>query len=217
MNKQKLCAKDIPCALCLMLLIISFAVIVSLNFRQLYYWDIKGLDIPAMSGYSEEVIRENYDVLIDYNSMFNHSELKFPTLAMSEPGRIHFEEVKDIFVGIQRMFLVTLVLGVGIVLYKKKQKSYEYLKLAGIMTVVIPTILGILIAINWEWCFVTFHHIAFDNDYWIFDPAFDPIIMILPDQFFMHCAIMILAITITGAVISYILGQMFCKKNRNSN
>ena len=55
------------------------------------------LHITELSGREEKDIRSNYDALIDYNSLFNHQPLKFPTCAMSESGRIHFEEVKKIF------------------------------------------------------------------------------------------------------------------------
>ena len=50
--------------------------------------------------YTEKDIRSNYDALIDYNSLFNHQPLKFPTCAMSESGRIHFEEVKKYLISL---------------------------------------------------------------------------------------------------------------------
>ena len=52
-------------ALILTLTIISVSVVFTLAFRPLYYLDISALNIPEESGYSEEEIRENYDVLID--------------------------------------------------------------------------------------------------------------------------------------------------------
>ena len=84
-------------ALVLTLTVISMSVVFTLAFRPLYYYDIRALDIPEKTGYSEEMIRENYDVLIDYNLSFGQETLEFPDLPMSEAGRSHFEEVKDIF------------------------------------------------------------------------------------------------------------------------
>lgn len=63
------------------LLIISFSVTLTLNFRPLYYADIQNLHITELSGREEKDIRSNYDALIDYNSLFNHQPLKFPTCA----------------------------------------------------------------------------------------------------------------------------------------
>lgn len=82
-------------ALVLTLTIISVSVVFTLAFRPLYYADINALNIPERTGYSEEMLRENYNVLIDYNLSFGDEPLEFPSLAMSESGRIHFEEVKD--------------------------------------------------------------------------------------------------------------------------
>ena len=48
------------------LLIISFSVTLTLNFRPLYYADIQNLHITELSGREEKDIRSNYDALIDY-------------------------------------------------------------------------------------------------------------------------------------------------------
>jgi integral membrane protein (TIGR01906 family) len=201
-------------ALLMMLVLISAAVIITLNFRQLYYWDMESLNISENTGLSDEIIKENYDVLIDYNSMFNYDELSFPTLPMSEHGKIHFEEVKNIFVGFEYFFVGALIVTAAGVIYKIRKKQYSFLSLTGIFAIVIPVILGGLIALNWNWFFVTFHEIAFSNDYWIFDPVTDPVINILPDQFFMHCAIMILALVIVGSIVCLILGTVLGRRKK---
>lgn len=193
--------RNIAAALSLMMFIIAASVTITLNFRSLYYFDINHLNIAETSGIDAETIKKNYDILIDYNSMFNHDTLYFPDFAMSEHGRIHFEEVKVIFVALQYIFIATLILSIIFIVINTKKRDSLYLKLASVFTVVIPAALGIFIAANWEQAFVTFHHIFFSNDYWIFDPAKDAIITVLPDTFFMHCAIMILALVILGSII----------------
>lgn len=198
--------RNIGTALVLMVFIISFAVTFTLNFRPLYYFDMNHLNISQTSGLSNEDIKWNYNTLIDYNSALNHEELSFPTLSMSESGRIHFAEVKDIFVAIQYMFVISAIIGTAlIILLTIKFKDILYLKLTAIFTVAIPAALGLFIASNWDKAFVTFHHIFFNNDYWMFSPETDPIINILPDEFFLHCAIMILFCTILGSGISYLI------------
>lgn len=188
-------------ALVLTLTIISVSVVFTLAFRPLYYLDISALDISEQSGYSEEEIRENYDVLIDYNMSLGKDKLEFPTLAMSEPGRIHFEEVRDIFNIFKYMAMAGAVLSIGGIVFCIRRKEYRYLKLTSILAIALPAVLGLLVALNWDWAFVTFHHIAFDNDYWIFDPLTDPVITILPDTFFMHCALMILGCVVLGSIV----------------
>ena len=199
--------EDVETAVVLFLFILSFAVTFTLNFRPLYYMDIERLGIEERSGIPEEEIRENYDVLIDYNSMFNDEELEFPTLAMSETGKIHFEEVKEIFVGFQWTVLSSALIGLVSVfgLRKRVYKSKRYLKYTGIITILIPALLGTAMALNWDKAFVIFHKVAFDNDYWIFDATTDPVITILPDTFFLHCAAMILGMVVIGSVICLVL------------
>ena len=48
------------------LLLLSIGVIFTVNFRPLYYLDVKLLHIPETSGYTREEIIANYNALIDY-------------------------------------------------------------------------------------------------------------------------------------------------------
>lgn len=178
--------KNILISLCLALFIISASVTITLNFRPLYYHDISSLKIEETSGFSKKVIRENYDALIDYNQFFYSSKLKL-TLPMSREGKIHFEEVKRIFVGIEYLCVITLILSYFLIKRKIRSRNIDFLRSASIITVLLPVIVGILCAFNWDAAFTLFHEIMFRNDYWIFDEATDPVIMILPDAFFLHC------------------------------
>ena len=85
-----------------------------------------------------------------------------------------------------------------------KQKP-AYLKLTSVLTLALPALLGALIALNWDRFFVLFHKLFFNNDYWIFDAATDPIILLLPDGFFMHCALMILALLLIASLACLVI------------
>ena len=63
------------------------------------------------------------------------------------------------------------------------------------VTVAIAVAVLAAILMDWEWAFETMHGLLFDNDYWIFNSKTDPVIKILPDEFFMHCGIMIIGLT----------------------
>lgn len=217
MTKNKILAvlADVVTALVLFLFIVSFSVTLTLNFRPLYYMDIDLLEIEERSGIPKDEIIENYDVLIDYNSMFSEAELVFPTLDMSETGRIHFEEVKVIFVLFQRMALFGGLAGAVLVALHRRKRSYRFWKLTGIFTLLIPSVIGAAMAVNWDKAFVVFHKIAFDNDYWIFDARTDPVITILPDTFFLHCAAMILALIVVGSLLSFAIYKNLKKKAGN--
>ena len=105
---EKHLAKHIFMALLCVLFIICLSVTLTVLFRPVYYWDIDYLNIGERYGISEEVCRLNYDVLIDYNLAWGPETLEFPHFQMSEGGRIHFEEVKVIFVACQYAAVVGL-------------------------------------------------------------------------------------------------------------
>lgn len=197
-----------------MLLLISAAVYLTLAWKPLYYFDIQYLNIAEESGYPEEEIRENYDVLIGYNLSPWQEKLEFPTLPMSKEGEIHFREVKAIFQLFFRMLLCSApVVLIAVSVFFRKKWELIFLKWAGLLTPVIILAVGMLIAADWDRAFVLFHELAFVNDYWLFDPATDPVITILPDIFFLHCAILILALIAAGSAASVMIWKQ-CAKMR---
>ena len=184
----------------LTLTIISLAVILTLVCKPLYYLDIYALHIPEATGYTISEIKSNYNAVIDYCLSFGNAPLKFPTFPMSEGGRIHFAEVKNIFNLFKYMAIGGTLASTAWILWMRRRHCYGYLKLTAILTVALPAFVGAAVALNWDRAFVTFHEIAFNNDYWLFDPATDPVINILPDEYFLHCAVMILVLVILGSL-----------------
>lgn len=193
--------KGFLCGLIGMLFLISAAVMLTLSCKSLYKADMKRLDLAQETGYSEEEILENYKELIAYNISPLHKELKFPTFPMSEEAGIHFKEVKVIFQGFFWMMILSGIAFFMIAAFQIRKKDWKFLKYTGICSLVIPCITGALVAWNWEWVFVTFHELVFANDYWLFDPVTDPVILVLPDEYFMHCAVMIIGLVQTGAAV----------------
>ena len=194
------------------LLFISIAVVITVNFRPLYYMDIDALNIETESGIQKDVISENYNALIDYSSPFYKGELKFPSLTASESGLSHFAEVKNIFTSFYILGAVTLILGVIIIVYKSRRKEISYLLVSAITAIVLPLLLGLFMGINFDKTFILFHKLFFNNNDWLFDPATDPVITILPDTFFMHCAILIILIVILFSIV-FLTIYMVKRKN----
>ena len=155
---------NIVVSLCLALAMIGASVIITLNIRDIYYNDIDKLNIESMSGLSREEIIENYDYLIDYNLSSNAGEFKLPTLTSSKPGKIHFEEVRDIF---QNVKLLTIICGaiaiIGGILQIRK-RDFKFLRNSSILIILLPVLLAIPIAINFNACFILFHKILNFNN-----------------------------------------------------
>ncbi len=190
----------IAIALAVAMLVLSIAlglgVIHLTNF--IYYIDIEVLDIPANSGYSRDTILENYHAVMEYLSPFNTEDFHLPSMAYSNPGAIHFEECKVIFNGIYLWGAVAFVFVALILLFYKDTITY---RIAGVLSLALPLTVVAAIAINFEKAFVLFHKLLFDNMNWVFDPRYDPIITVLPEEFFMHCGIFIAVCVILGALV----------------
>ena len=158
----------------------------------IYYHDIDTLHLTKEVDLTKEQIRKNYDALIDYNLFWKGEDtLQFPDFPMSKHGRIHFAEVRRIFVALQYLMMDQQRCFLSENGENCEEKSRRSLKLTAILAIVLPLAAGAMIASNWEAFFCRVHHVMFSNDYWLFDPVTDPVILILPDAFFLHCALAI--------------------------
>ncbi|MDR0964538.1 MAG: TIGR01906 family membrane protein [Clostridium sp.] len=191
-------------AILLLFTFAALAVTITLRCRGLYESDLAEQDLPATTGLSKEFILTQYDALISYNLPGGPKELSFPDLPASPNGLYHFEEVKRIFMVFQIGLPIALLLSVaGIILLRKTKLLC--LKYATFLALGIPALLGTGAILFWDQFFVLFHEMVFANDYWIFSASTDPIIMLLPDVYFMHCALLILAIVLGCGVISLLI------------
>ena len=63
------------------LFIVTMSVTLILYLKPLYYMMVRILDVPAMSGYSYEVCKTNYDILIGVPSRWNSAISSCPSPA----------------------------------------------------------------------------------------------------------------------------------------
>lgn len=194
------------------LLILSAAVLITLNCRPIYYADIYHLNISAVSGLEPWQIRENYDALVRYCLFWSEDYLLLPSFMLSREARIHFAEVRQIFVAIQYVMLASLGVTAWGAWKQNRLRRYGYLKAGAVLGASLPAVLGIIVYAAWDEAFNLFHHAFFRNDYWIFDPAVDPVITILPDRFFLHCALAVVVFSLAGSLLCYGLYRLLRRR-----
>jgi len=199
---------------------ISLAVVIVVNFRQIYYWDISLLDLEGTCGLTAAQIRANYDALIDYNSPFSFGLLQFPDLPSSTEALIHFVEVKQLFMKFYLLGILSM-LALFILLPIQRHQGTDVLKrtftISSLTVILLPSLVGAAVALNFDAAFVIFHQIFFKNDFWLFDPATDPIILLLPDTFFLHCAVIIVLIVLLGALSLFLISRFLKTRNNLKN
>ena len=106
-------------------------------------------------------------------------------------------EVRDLFIGGLNIRLGACIAAVICILFLivtkadlKRVIPRSYQAALGISALAV-LILGIACAVDFNAVFVQFHHIFFDNDLWIFDPATDYMIRMLPEGLFFDMVIRI--------------------------
>lgn len=181
---------------------LGLAVIHTTDFP--FVLDIDLLKISEKSGLSREEILINYNAALDYLSPFTSNEFALPSLGYSAQSSFHFYECKNIFKVIYSLGLVSTFILVFLA-YKKAVSKYT-LRLSGTITLAIPGAIGVALLTNFDWFFTFFHSIFFAGETWQFDPKKDEIIRILPSEFFMHCAILIVLFWIAGAALQLKIG-----------
>ncbi|HBG5346317.1 TPA: TIGR01906 family membrane protein [Clostridioides difficile] len=197
-------------SVCISIVIIVGVINFTVGFKQLYYFDIDYLNISELSGLSKDDIRLNYDYLIDYNLNKNVSEFKLPTLKSSPEGKIHFEEVRNIFQNINKLAKLLLVVSLVGIISSVKSKNIKILKTTSITLIIMPLLLAVPVLLNFEKSFIIFHKLLFRNDYWIFNPDLDPVINMLPEEFFFHSGMMILILILLVSILLFVMYKL-CK------
>ena len=192
----------------------TFAVKFTLNFTPLYSFDIDYLKLEQSSNLSKNSMKENYKAVIDYINNKDIKELHLPSLDMSEAGSVHFYEVKKIFelltiINIFSAFISLLLIGIFFYF-----KDFSFLKECSISLVSLPILLFTPFLINFDKSFTFFHKLLFNNSYWEFDPVTDPIINILPEDFFFHCILLIVCIMFLFSLIFAVI-FILIKKRRD--
>lgn len=137
-------------------------------------------------------LNQNYWQLMLYLVVPWISPLKMRDFPVSISGAHHFADVKNLFVLALIVLIVTIVPAIRY-WHQLRQQHRRYVLVRPFQIgAVVPVILGALMAINFDEVFVTFHHILFRNSDWLFDPVTDPVINVLPEDFFLACFIVAL-------------------------
>ena len=205
------------------ILTITFSIGLPIYVRPFYYSHVEsiqeefkyelGIDIER------EVIVDAYDEVLDFLTK-NNREFGAGKLHYSEEGKGHFEDCKILF-DLNRNALIISLVAVAVLLILNKLKIIELAKpfgfsltaIAGVGTLVSFAVLGLIVAQDFSAAFTVFHKIFFPGkSNWMFNPYTDPIILFMPQRFFMHCAILICASILVVSIVHIVFGIVRRKK-----
>ena len=211
-NSDSFKARDILLGVFFFFALLGVGLYIAINFKPIYYTCIDKYGLEKASGLDREEIIENYDALIAYCCPFHFGELSFPTLKASVSGLSHFAEAKRLMVAFYIIGFISAIITVLGFMKRIRNREIRFYRVCAITSIAFPVLLALISIIDFDKLFVLFHKIAFDNDDWLFNPETDPVITILPEEFFMRCLITILLTIIIGAVTLFVI--YMCKKRK---
>ena len=172
-----------------LLFLLSLAILLTIYLSWLVYpLEISWLNLTNRVHLKSDIIQYNFHILMDYLTNPFNPVLEMPDFPSSASGIHHFAVVKGLFHLAQGVAIVTLPI---FYLFWKQviQKGFLSLYRRGLLIMLsLPLVLGLVgVFIGFEQFFTLFHQILFvGDDTWLFDPAKDPVILILPEDFFLH-------------------------------
>lgn len=196
----------------LFLFLLTLAITITINFRPLYRFSIQRFDLLAISGLDQGTLLKNFDQLMDFLNKPWITSMNLPDFPMSAAGYGHFVDVKYLFLLNYAVLLVTVIPAVAYLLYLKRNGRLWQLVRPFQWGMGVPVILGFLMAIGFDTFFVKFHELFFSNDDWLFDPATDPIINVLPEGFFMYCFILAFVLLELFFFLMVLMGRRSLRK-----
>lgn len=212
---------SILCAAALALAVITASIAAPILFRPFYYVQIDALELPRQTGWSRETIREAYDQVLDFCVLGR----PFGTgaLAWSEDGRSHFADVQKLFWLDFAVLGISLATAAVLALFQRRRKFAFWRPLgrgpgfwAAVLAAALVLAVGGLAALDFNRAFVVFHALFFPGkDNWLFDPAVDQIILVMPETFFRNCALLIGGLLLAGCC-ALALHDLFRRPRRKS-
>ncbi len=199
---------------CLLLTLLTLVITLTINARWLYQLDIRHLGLLDYTTLSEKELLHNFDQLMRYLNLPWVETLKMTDFPVSANGALHFYEVKRLFLVNYGVLLVTVIPSIVYVRHLNKQQRLWTMIQPFRIAVVVPIVIAFLMAVNFDRFFVLFHGVFFNNDAWIFNPATDPIINVLPETFFLHSFILFFVLLEIFYLLPIYFGKRALKKER---
>ena len=172
-----------------MLFLFSLSILLTIYLAWIFYpLEIEWLNLTDRVYLKSETIQYNFHILMNYLTNPFSQVLEMQDFRSSAAGLHHFAMVKNLFHLVQLVTVVTLPSFYFFVREIIKKGFLSVFRKSLLALVVLPLVIGFLgVLIGFEQFFTVFHQILFvGDDTWLFDPTKDPVILILPETFFLH-------------------------------
>ena len=203
----------------LLLFMLSLSIALPIYCRFFYFAHIKPLGLDHLK-WSVAEIKDAYNELLNYLTL-PWCEFGTGVFKYSEDGAAHFADCRALFM-LDTAVLLASAIGLIVMIVLKIKKVIPTLSFenrssvfyAGVLLITIPIVIGGLASINFDVAFEIFHKIFFPGkDNYVFYPSDDQIILVLPVEFFMNCAIFIASGLLLFSLACIVFEIIRTKKN----
>lgn len=180
--------------LALLIFFITLAITVTIANVPLFMvalWFSKSFETVDLSFWT---VVDNYLQLLAYLNFPWIDTLSMSDFPTSSSAAFHFMEVKHLFYLNYGVMAISAL--IGFCSLHKLKVTHNLWRLYWPFKQLrwLPIIVIILLVFNFNTIFIAFHEIAFNNDAWLFNPATDPIILVLHQSFFLLCFVSVFLI-----------------------
>lgn len=131
-------------------------------------------------------VMKNYTQLLNYLLLPFKNKLQMSDFPTSPSAARHFYECKLLF----ELAIIVFIVGLIILIFLKMRKRMSYIYISrttALIFMILPITILPFALMNFDEFFISFHHLLFNNNDWLFDPTTDPIINVLTEEFFAGC------------------------------
>lgn len=209
----------------LVIFMLTFSIGIPIYCRFLYYIQINTLDLPEKTGWDYDIIKTAYDDILNFCTLPGYP-CKTGQLKLSSDGAAHFADCKVLFSLNFWALLVSGVISLALILLNRfkvvtlcRPFGHGAQLLAAVIAVALPIVIILLVLIvGFDAAFEAFHAIFFPGKTnWLFDMNEDQIINVMPQEFFLNCAIIVAATLIAFAAAVITAEVLINRKKSNKN
>ncbi len=185
---------------CLVLFMLTLSIGLPIYGRFFYFLQVRILGFDKAAGFSYGEVIKAYNEVLNFCTLPWVTEFSAGSLKFSADGAAHFADCKALFnlnlgvlIASAALLLTAVLLNKFKIINLLRVKGHRVYLISAAVAVALPVAVVLIVAaVGFDRAFEGFHAMFFPGkDNWVFDPAEDEIIKVMPEQFFMNCAIII--------------------------
>lgn len=195
----------------IILFTLTFSTFLVINTSFIYWLVMKWLNLNVKYHVSGTILMHNLNVMTNFIQNPFAGKLNLSEYHLSKGAYAHFKDVRKLVLLNHFTLLISVIYLVITWIRGEIQQNLwkltDYLK----RVLVMVGLVMLLCLIDFNDIFIYLHRLIFSNHNWVFNPKKDPIIKVLPDQYFLCCFAVWFSLVILLLIGFYSYGKLQIK------